>query len=82
MPEAINKPVNQLLDSDRAIYYERIAFCFEIPSIYEDIEGNRLNLSIGGVRAYNHENLYSKKSAEKFKIFIGFKNLVCCRYKW
>ena len=53
-------------------------FCFEIPTIYEDIAGNRLNLTIGGVRAYNHENLYSKKSTEKFKIFIGFKNMVCC----
>ena len=49
-----------------------------IPSIYEDINGNRLNLTIGGVRAYNHENLYSKKGMEKFKIFIGFKNMVCC----
>ena len=53
-------------------------FCFEIPTIYEDIAGNRLNLTIGGVRAYNHENLYSKKGVEKFKVFIGFKNLVCC----
>lgn len=78
IPEAIHKPVNQLLESDKTIYYERMAFCFEIPTIYEDIEGNRLNLTIGGVRAYNHENLYSKKSVEKFKIFIGFKNLVCC----
>ena len=36
-----------------------------------------MNLTVGGVRAYNHENLYSKKGIEKFKIFIGFKNLVC-----
>ncbi|NDW11138.1 DUF3871 family protein [Dysgonomonas sp. 520] len=78
VPEAIHKPVNQLLETDKTIYYERMAFCFEIPSIYEDIEGNRLNLTIGGVRAYNHENLYSKKGVEKFKVFIGFKNLVCC----
>lgn len=78
VPEAIHKPVNQLLETDKTIYYERMAFCFEVPSIYEDIEGNRLNLSIGGVRAYNHENLYCKKGAEKFKVFIGFKNLVCC----
>ena len=77
-PDAINKSVNQLIESDKTIYYERMAFCFEIPSIYEDIEGNRLNLTIGGVRAYNHENLYSKKGIEKFKVFIGFKNLVCC----
>ena len=75
IPEAIHKSVNQLLETDKTIYYERMAFCFEIPTIYEDIEGNRLNLSIGGVRAYNHENLYSKKGAEKFKVFIGFKIL-------
>ena len=77
-PEAINKSVKELLDEDKTIYYERMMFCFEIPTIYEDIAGNRLNLTIGGVRAYNHENLYSKKSTEKFKIFIGFKNMVCC----
>lgn len=78
IPEAIHKSVNQLLESDKTIYYERMMFCFEIPTIHEDIEGNRLNLTIGGVRAYNHENLYSRKNVEKFKVFIGFKNLVCC----
>lgn len=77
-PEAIHKPVKDLLESDKTIYYERMMFCFEIPTIYEDIMGNRLNLTIGGVRAYNHENLYSKKGVEKFKVFIGFKNLICC----
>lgn len=77
-PEAIHKPVNQLLEVDKTQYFERMMFCFEIPTIYEDISGNRLNLTIGGVRAYNHENLYSKKGVEKFKVFIGFKNLVCC----
>lgn len=50
----------------------------EIPTIFEDIAGNRLNLTIGGVRAYNQENLYSRKTFEKFKVFIGFKNMVCC----
>lgn len=78
IPEAINKPVNMLLESDKTIYYERMMFCVEIPTIYEDIAGNRLNLTIGGVRAYNNENLYSRKTFEKFKIFIGFKNMVCC----
>lgn len=78
IPEAINKPVNQLLESDKTIYYERMMFCIEIPTIHEDIAGNRLNLTIGGVRAYNQENLYSRKTFEKFKLFIGFKNMVCC----
>ena len=78
IPEAIHKPVSQLLDTDKTIYYERMMFCFDIPTIHQDIAGCTLNLTIGGVRAYNEQNLYAKKSPEKFKIFIGFKNLVCC----
>ncbi len=78
IPEAIHKPVSELLESDKTIYYERMMFCFEVPSIHQDIDGCRLNLTIGGVRAYNEQNLYSRKSPEKFRIFIGFKNMVCC----
>ena len=77
-PEAIHKKANELLESDKTIYYERMMFCIEVPTIYQDIEGNKLTLTIGGVRAYNHMNLYSKKTVEKFRVFIGFKNLVCC----
>ena len=77
-PEAMHKPNNQLLKTDETIYYERMAFAFEIPSIYTDIAGNRINLCITGVRAYNRENLFSKKSPEKFSIAIGFRNTVCC----
>lgn len=78
IPEALHKPVSQLLESDKTIYYERMMFCFEIPSIHQEIDGCRLNLTIGGVRAYNEQNLYSRKAPEKFRIFIGFKNMVCC----
>ena len=78
IPEAIHKPANQLLESDKTIYYERCAFCIDIPTIYETVGGNRLNLSVVGVRAYNQMNLYSKKSPELFRLAIGFKNQVCC----
>ena len=78
IPEAIHKPVSQLLESDKTIYYERMMFCFDVPTIFQDINGCRLNLTIGGVRAYNEQNLFSRKSPEKFKLFIGFKNMVCC----
>ncbi|MCD7933586.1 MAG: DUF3871 family protein [Tannerellaceae bacterium] len=77
VPEAIHKPANQLTDSDKTIYYERCAFVIEVPTIHESIGGNPLTLTIGGVRAYNHTNLYSRKGLEKFKVFIGFRNLVC-----
>ena len=78
IPEAIHKPANQLLESDKTIYYERAAFSIDIPTIYETVEGNKLNLSIVGVRAYNQMNLYSKKTPELFRLAIGFKNQVCC----
>ena len=78
IPEAIHKPANQLLESDKTQYFERMMFCFEVPTIYETVEGNKLTLSIGGVRAYNQMNLYSKKTVERFKVFVGFKNMVCC----
>ena len=41
------------------------------------MNGNKLILTIGGVRAYNHTNLYSKKGAERVKTFIGFTCKVC-----
>jgi hypothetical protein len=77
IPSAVGKPAKELLEHEKTLYYERMAFVIEIPEISEMINGNQLNLSIGGVRSYNQENLFSKKSIEKFKVFIGFQNTVC-----
>ena len=77
IPSAIGKPVKELLAHEKTTYYERMAFMMEIPSKQVVVNNQILNLSIGGVRAYNQENLFSKKSIEKFKVFIGFKNTVC-----
>lgn len=77
-PEAILKAVNELQDHEKTQYYERMAFIIRIPSIVENVHGNDLSLTLGGVRSYNQENLYNKKSLEKFKFFIGFQNKVCC----
>jgi hypothetical protein len=54
----MGKPAHLLMDDERTVYYERMAFVIKVPSIFETIEGNALSLCIGGVRAYNHENLY------------------------
>ena len=77
IPSAMGKPALMLKEDEKTLYYERIAFIMEIPSIRDTINGNELSLTIGGVRAYNLENLFSKKTEEKFKVFIGFKNKVC-----
>ncbi len=77
IPEAMGKPARELLEHEKTLYYERMAFLFEIPSIRANIHGNDISLSIGGVRSYNLENLHSRKSEERFKLFIGFQNKVC-----
>ncbi|CAA7392587.1 DUF3871 family protein [Chryseobacterium fistulae] len=59
-------------------YFERMAFIIKIPAITDSINSNELSLTVGGVRAYNQENLYNKKTFEKFKFFVGFQNRVCC----
>ncbi len=78
IPSAKGKPADQLEEHEKTLYYQRMAFVIEIPSITEQIKGNDLALTIGGVKAYNLDNLNSRKgSPEHFKIFIGFVNKVC-----
>jgi hypothetical protein len=77
IPEARHKKASDLLPHEETLYYERMMFVIEVPSVRKDIGGNSLSLTIGGVRSYHLDNLHSKKSAERFKLFIGFKNKVC-----
>nr|WP_229723822.1 DUF3871 family protein [Chryseobacterium sp.] len=77
-PDAIHKNVKELYDNEKTIYYERMAFIIQIPGIKDIVNGNELSLTVGGVRSYNLENLYNRKTMEKFKFFIGFQNKVCC----
>lgn len=77
IPEAKTKPANQLQDYEKTLYYERMAFTIELPSIHQTVNGNELTLSVGGVKAYNRDNVYSRKPEQSFKLFIGFKNFVC-----
>lgn len=75
---AVGKSAKELLEHEKTLYYAKMAFMVEIPHVHTYINNQKLNLTVGGVRSYSEQNLFSKKSIEKFKIFIGFKNMVCC----
>ncbi|MCK5104882.1 MAG: DUF3871 family protein, partial [Cyclobacteriaceae bacterium] len=78
IPEAIHKKANDLLEHEKTIYYERMAFMMELDNVSQNIDGSLLKLSIGGVKAFNQDNLYgSKLSGESFHLFVGFQNTVC-----
>jgi len=78
IPEAKGKPANQLEEHEKTLYYERMAFVIDIPSITQEIKGDALTLTVGGVKAFNLDNLNRRKGTpEHFKVFIGFANTVC-----
>ena len=77
-PDALGKRASELLECEKTQFYQRMAFAFTIPTIYETIEGQRLELCVGGVRNYNDLNLYrSSKGVEKFSVFVGWRVVIC-----
>ena len=81
VPGALTKRKEELRPEDETIYYQRMAFCFHIRSMSRMMNGEEVHLCIGGVRSLNEENLYARKSPEKFKIFIGWRVRVCSNLK-
>jgi hypothetical protein len=78
IPEAKDKQAKDLLPWEKTLYYERMAFVIEVPSIQAEVGGNQMSLTLGGVKAYNEDNLYSRtQSDQHFKLFVGFQNKVC-----
>ena len=76
-PNALRTPANLLTEADKTLFFQRFCFCFELTSMTKTIDGQPICLTIGGVRAYNEQNLYANKSPEKLKIFIGWRVKVC-----
>jgi hypothetical protein len=76
--EARNKKASDLLDHEKTIFFERLAWISEIPAITETVNGQSLSLCFGGVKAYNLDSLNNRYGASQhFKFFIGFKVKVC-----
>lgn len=76
-PDALKIPTKDLEDHQKTIYYERVAWVSKIPSHTKTINGNEVSLCIGGVKSYSTDNLHSKHSVQRFKMFIGYVNKIC-----
>jgi len=77
-PNALGKKASELLESEKTQFYQRLAFAFTIPTIYETLNGQKLELCVGGVRNYSDLNLYRQtRGTEKFSIFIGWRVRIC-----
>ncbi len=76
-PEAIHKKQNELTENDKTIYYQRMAFISHVVGLSREVNGQIVNLTIGGVRNYADEQLYRTATPQKFKVFVGWQVRVC-----
>ncbi len=78
VPSALGKKTSELLECEKTQFFQRLAFAFTIPTIYETVSGQKLELCVGGVRNYNDLNLYrATKGIEKFSVFVGWRVRIC-----
>lgn len=76
-PEAIHKKQNELTENDKTIYYQRMAFISHVVGLSREVNGQVVNLTIGGVRNYGDDQLYRTATPQKFKVFVGWQVRVC-----
>ena len=77
-PNSLNKRASELLECEKTQFYQRMAFAFTIPTIFETVNGQKLELCCGGVRNYSDLNLYRQnKGVEKVSIFCGWRVRIC-----
>lgn len=76
-PEAKHKQPSELLPHEKTLYFERMMFNIEIPSLTGSIDGKELHLNVGGIKAFNLDKLHGKRSSQHFKVFVGFQVKVC-----
>ena len=76
-PEAIHKKQNELTENDKTIYYQRMAFISHVVGLSREVNGQVVNLTIGGVRNYADDQLYRTATPQRFKVFVGWQVRVC-----
>ena len=60
VPSAQHKKAYELLESEKTVFYQRMAFICHVLDLSREINGQMVNLCVGGVRAYNEDKLYSR----------------------
>ena len=77
VPSAQHKKASELREDEKTIFYQRLAWVTHIKGLVQTINGQNVNLTVGGVRSYSEDKLYRGQTAMKFKIFVGWKVKVC-----
>lgn len=76
-PEAQHKKVSELLDHEKTIFYQRMAWIAQISNLTTTINGEPVTLTIGGTRSLHEDKLYGRATTLKFRVFCGLRVRVC-----
>ena len=68
IPSAAHKKASELLDSEKTIYYQRLAWISHIIGFNTTINGQEISLTIGGTRSYSEDKLYARQNPQHFQI--------------
>lgn len=77
IPSALHKKPSEVLESEKTLFYQRLAWISHIRGLSRQINGQTVFLTIGGTRAYSEDKLYGRQSAQKFKIFVAWSVKIC-----
>ena len=78
IPFAKNKRAEDLEEHEKTLYYERMMLVYRLEGISKEVNGQCLNLVVGGIKSYSQDNLSKRSdSGQSLKIFIGFQVKVC-----
>lgn len=77
IPSAQHKKVSELLDSEKTVFYQRLAWIAQVCNFTSSINGQEVSLTIGGTRSYHEDKLFGKNSPQHFRLFIGYRVRVC-----
>lgn len=77
IPSAQHKKASDLLDEEKTIFYQRLAWIAQVCNFTSSINGQQVSLTIGGTRSYAEDKLYARQNPQHFRVFIGFRVRVC-----
>lgn len=77
IPSAQHKKASELLEEEKTIFYQRLAWIAQVCNFTSSISGQSVSLTIGGTRSYHEDKLYARQNPQHFRLFIGYRVRVC-----
>lgn len=76
-PEFLHLKSSELDDSMKTCFYQRLAWIAHVKGLTREINGQTVELTIGGCRSYHEDKLYNRLSPMHFRCFVSWSVQIC-----